>query len=368
MRSSLLLALATRAAGFHGFHPAPRRALTAALRSAGVPGDVGAATGVAQGKHMRAARGEGRRTHRNKYADKRSKEEPAAAAADPWERLVARGAEVEAANAARRKPARVASEDPTRVRSLARATREWDDVAALDPNEPRSLGFLEIGVVVSSHGVDGAVKVKSESDFASARLCTPGTRHLKSPLRAFPRPVALLSGKRQAPGTYIVTLEGVRDVDAAAALKGYTLFARAVEDAQQAEELLGDGEFLIDDLVGLAAVWNATDADAGGRAGHPVGVVAGVVSREEYATKAAVAHGHDLLELALGVAPGDGDEALEEAPRALVPFVPQLVPVVDVAAGLVRVQPPAGLLDLAVTPAKRVRLKGLLAPAGNRES
>jgi len=60
--------------------------------------------------------------------------------------------------------------------------------------------------------------------------------------------------------------------------------------------------------------------------GEPVGKVADVLH-----------HGQDLLVIA-----GDGDRSGAEI---LVPFVAQLVPEVDVAAGRLVIDPPPGLLD-----------------------
>ena len=105
-------------------------------------------------------------------------------------------------------------------------------------------------------------------------------------------------------------LEGVSDRDAAEALRGRWLFAEV--DAQQRPE--DAEEFYDHQLEGLQVMVD----------GRAVGLVSGVLHLP----------GQDLLEVA------DARQG-----RVLVPFVAEIVPEVDLAAGTLLVDPPEGMFD-----------------------
>ncbi|KAG8465754.1 hypothetical protein KFE25_005324 [Diacronema lutheri] len=133
----------------------------------------------------------------------------------------------------------------------------YPDAAAVDPTDPTTFGFCEIGRVVGAHGVRGDVKVQSDTDFATERLCTPGVRYLKVPTRRAPREVVVTSGvlartlKEGLGAIYIVRIEGVEDRDDADALRGCTLFTR---DGPAPASLARDrDEYLVREVVGRSA-------------------------------------------------------------------------------------------------------------------
>ncbi len=66
----------------------------------------------------------------------------------------------------------------------------------IDPYDPSTMGFTEIGYVLGSHGLRGELKVKCLSDFGELRLCRHGERFMRPPNRRWPRAVELLSGRR----------------------------------------------------------------------------------------------------------------------------------------------------------------------------
>src|SRR2546423_792166 len=113
-------------------------------------------------------------------------------------------------------------------------------------------------------------------------------------------------------GRLLLSFEGVHDRDAVEALRNTMLIVEA--DPEESPE--DPDEFYDHQLLGLAVEL----AD-----GTPLGEIA------------------DLLHL-----PGQDVLAVKrpQAPEVLIPFVKQFVPTVDVAAGRVVVDPPAGLLDL----------------------
>jgi 16S rRNA processing protein RimM len=122
-------------------------------------------------------------------------------------------------------------------------------------------------------------------------------------------------GARRHSGRWLVRFAEVSDRTAADAVRG-ALLTIDPADAGSAAEDSDDEAWWDAELIGLAVV---TIADA------RVGEVADIVHTP----------GGDLL----AVRTGEGDEVL-------VPFVAEIVPTVDVAGGLVVVDPPDGLLEL----------------------
>ena len=60
-----------------------------------------------------------------------------------------------------------------------RSKWEYPDAAQVDQRDPSTFGFTEIGVVVGAHGTRGELKVNSDSDFGTERLCKPGLTWLR---------------------------------------------------------------------------------------------------------------------------------------------------------------------------------------------
>jgi 16S rRNA processing protein RimM len=176
-------------------------------------------------------------------------------------------------------------------------------VARHDPSDEP----IACGRVRRAHGLRGEVVVDPWTDAPAERFAAGAT------LRTQPEtngPLTVESAYERQ-GRWIIAFEGVADRTAAEALRGTVLLVRrghrrAIEDPD---------EFYDTDLVGL------TVRD---RAGAVVGTVVEVV------------HG-----------PGGDSLAVENREREhLVPFVSAIVPSVDVAAGVVVIDPPEGLLEL----------------------
>lgn len=164
-----------------------------------------------------------------------------------------------------------------------------------------------VGRIGRPHGIRGEVTVEVRTDDPEGRLA-PG-----SSLRTDPPtvgPLTIVRGHVHG-GRLLLHFEGYDDRSAAERLRGVLLVA----DVDPAERPDDPDEFYDHQLVGLAV--RTVD-------GEPVGVL------------------HEMLHLpgqdVLAVRRPDGSEAL-------VPFVSELVPVVDLDAGEIVVDPPPGLLD-----------------------
>lgn len=161
-----------------------------------------------------------------------------------------------------------------------------------------------VGVIAGAHGVRGAVRVKSFTD-APESVAAYGPLFDESGERRFD--LRLVGSTK---GGVIAQLSGVSDRNAAEALRGQRLYV-----PRQALPETDEEEFYHADLIGMT-----------------VETVAGTVLGRVRAVQNYGAG--DLIEVER-----DGGHSVE------LPFTRTVVPVVDLAARRLVVDPPAGLLD-----------------------
>ncbi|MBF9129902.1 ribosome maturation factor RimM [Plantactinospora sp. S1510] len=189
--------------------------------------------------------------------------------------------------------------------------------------------LLIVGRIGRPHGIRGEVTVEVRTDDPDARFAVGAVLRTDPTAAPDPRtanapPVTDLGELVRVPerlvveavrwhqGHLLVSLEGVHDRDVAEALRGTLLWVDSAELLPPEDP----DEFNDHQLVGLAVV-------------TPSGETLGEVARIDHAPAS------DLLVL-----------RRPEGRTALIPFVKAIVPEVDLAAGRVIVDPPAGLLDL----------------------
>ncbi|MEQ8463261.1 ribosome maturation factor RimM [Coleofasciculus sp. E1-EBD-02] len=198
--------------------------------------------------------------------------------------------------------------------------------------------WLEIGIIVAPQGLKGELRVYPNSDFPE-RFEKSGQRWLKQSGDSQPQPVELLGG-RYVPGKgiYVVKLAGVDNREKAETLRGATL---VVPESDRPE--LGENEYHVLDVLDLEVFNQLT--------GEAVGIVVNVIPA-----------GNMLLEVKLHQQP-EPTPAKPEAPlpnriskqrkarkkpskpvTVLIPFVDEIVPVVDLENGRIEITPPQGLL------------------------
>ncbi|HVF21154.1 MAG TPA: ribosome maturation factor RimM [Mycobacteriales bacterium] len=165
---------------------------------------------------------------------------------------------------------------------------------------------LVVGRIGKAHGVKGEVSVDVRTDDPERRFVV-GERLSTDPDRGDLEIV----GVRAHHGRLLIAFRGVSDRNAAESLRGTLV----VVDSSTVGET-GPDEWWDHDLVGLRVELGD---------GAPLGEVTEVVHLP----------GNDLL----AIKRDDGREAL-------IPFVAEIVPIVDVRGGRVVVEPPEGLLDL----------------------
>jgi len=177
--------------------------------------------------------------------------------------------------------------------------------------------WIEIGRIVAPQGLKGELRLYPSSDFPE-RFLAPGQRWLQGPKDNCPRSVKLLKGRfLEGKGLYVLQLDGITNRDQAESLRNHSLLIPATERPRLAE-----GDFYVADLVGLTVILQAS--------GQPIGIVTDLYQA-----------GNDLLEITL-----TSETPNSKPQRVLVPFVDEIVPVVDLDQGVLEITPPAGLLDL----------------------
>jgi 16S rRNA processing protein RimM len=175
-------------------------------------------------------------------------------------------------------------------------------------NPSPSEQWLEIGRVVAAQGLQGEVRIYPDSDFPE-RFEQPGRRWLKYDSHSQPQPIQLLRGRFLASkGLYVVKFQDIDSREQAEALKGAILLVPASDRPH-----LKVGEFYLQDLVGLTAINQQNQT--------VIGKVIGII----YA-------GNTLLEIESGPL------------KYLVPFVEEIVPIVDLERQRIEIQPLPGLL------------------------
>lgn len=200
--------------------------------------------------------------------------------------------------------------------------------------------WIEIGTIVSPQGLKGEVKVKTDSDFPE-RFEQPGQRWLQLNENSQPQPIELLKGY-PIPGkdVYIVTLQGINDRTQAESLRGCKLLVTKSD-----RPLLDEDEYHVNDLMNLEVINQLN--------GENIGVVINIFSV-----------GNDLLEVKLHKQPEMKEEMQPDLSKVnriskikkikikkqkeitvLIPFVKDIVPIVNLEKGIIEINPPEGLLD-----------------------
>ena len=260
----------------------------------------------------------------------------------------------------------------------------FPDNRTIDPYDPSTYGYTELGTILGPHGVHGLLKISVVTDFPE-RLCVPGIRHLKAKNRRSPREIMLLEGRHRLKNEYLIKFEGISDRNEALKLRGSALYARQEERPED----IGEDEFLVTELVGLDVhlvtgygeednedesneeidnneEFEQNQSQDNGEmsiGGKFVGTVQGVVLAEEMCSTPGL--GQDLLEVVLPRGRHGSPSWKDE--MVLIPLVPSIVPTVDTERRIIYIDPPGGLLDLTYVREESMRIKGFLPETSSYE-
>ena len=175
--------------------------------------------------------------------------------------------------------------------------------------------WLIVGLITSCHGINGQVKVKSLSDFEE-RFLEPGMRWLQKENEP-PSEIELIYGFKQ-PGkeTFIVKLQGINTRNQAEQLKKLKILVKT----DKLPKLKKD-EFHLLELINLDVKTLENDE---------LKIIGKVINLEN--------EKNNLLFI----------ELLENQKKVLVPFVQEIVPLIDVKNNFLIINPPKGLLELYI--------------------
>ncbi|SDF36614.1 ribosome maturation factor RimM [Pseudonocardia oroxyli] len=177
---------------------------------------------------------------------------------------------------------------------------------------PAPAGDVLVGIVAKAHGLRGELAVEVRTDSPEVRFAAGSVLRARRP--GTPDRTLTVEGSRPHSGRLLVRFREAPDRTTAEELRGLQLLLPAAELPAPEDP----DEFHAHQLEGLRAEL----AD-----GTVIGTVREVV----------LGPGGDLLAV-----------AREGRPDALVPFVTEIVPIIDLPGGRVVVAPPEGLLDLDV--------------------
>ena len=173
--------------------------------------------------------------------------------------------------------------------------------------------WLVVGLITSCHGINGQVKVKSLSDFEE-RFLKKGIRWLQKENEP-PSKIKLISGFRQ-PGKeiFIVKFEGLNTRNDAEKLKKYKILVKADTLPKLQKE-----EIHLLELLNLEVKTLENDEL------KKIGKVINLENEK-----------NNLLVI----------ELFKNQKKVLIPFVKEIVPLVDIKNNFLIINPPNGLLDL----------------------
>ncbi len=173
--------------------------------------------------------------------------------------------------------------------------------------------WLIVGLITSCHGINGQVKVKSLSDFEE-RFLKPGIRWLQKENEP-PSEIKLTSGYKQ-PGkeTFIIKFAGRNTRNDAELLKNYKILVETNKLPKLKKE-----EFHLLELVNLKVKILENDE---------LKIIGKVLDLEN--------EKNNLLII----------ELFKNQKKVLIPFVKEIVPIVDIKNNFLIIDPPKGLLDL----------------------
>ena len=173
--------------------------------------------------------------------------------------------------------------------------------------------WLVVGLITSCHGIKGQLKVKSLTDFEE-RFLKPGMRWLQKENEP-PLEMKLCSGFKQ-PGraTFIISLEGINSRNDAEQLKKFKILVKTDNLPRLQKE-----EFHLLELINLQVKTLENEK---------LKIIGKVLDLEN--------EKNNLLVIQL----------FKNQKVVLIPFVEEIVPLVDIKNNFLIINPPKGLLEL----------------------
>ena len=173
--------------------------------------------------------------------------------------------------------------------------------------------WLVVGFITSCHGITGQVRVKSLSDFEE-RFLKPGMRWLQKENEP-PSKIELTSGyKKPGKENYIIKFQGINDRKQAEEIKRYKILVKTNELPELNKE-----EFHLLELINLQVKTLENEK---------LKIIGKVIDLEN--------EKNNLLVV----------ELFENQKKVFIPFVEEIVPLIDIKNKFLIINPPKGLLEL----------------------
>ena len=173
--------------------------------------------------------------------------------------------------------------------------------------------WLIVGLITSPQGIKGKIKIKSLSDFEE-RFTKPGSRWIQKK-DEIPRKIELIAGfKKPGKEYFIVSFREITNRSQAENLNGHKLLVKASEIPQ-----LNKDEFHLNELVNLKVKMLEK---------NKLNIIGKIINLEN--------EKNNLLVIQL----------FKNKKKVLIPFVKEIVSVVDIKNKFIIINPPPGLLEL----------------------
>jgi len=173
--------------------------------------------------------------------------------------------------------------------------------------------WLIVGLITSCHGINGQVKVKSLSDFEE-RFLKPGIRWLQKDSEPPSKKELTFGFKQPGKETFIIKFQGINTRNHAEQLKKYKILVKTDKLPHLKKE-----EFHLLELINLKVKTLEN---------NELKTIGKVIDLEN--------ERNNLLVVELS----------KNQKKVLIPFVKQIVPLVDLKNKFLIINPPKGLLDL----------------------
>lgn len=205
--------------------------------------------------------------------------------------------------------------------------------------------WIEIGKIVAPQGLKGDLRVYPSSDFPE-RFTEPGKRWLLSPGQLEPRSIELLRG-RYLPnkGLYVIELAGIENREQAERLRNSQLLIEKGDRPQLEED-----EFYVPDLIGLTVI-NQLNGETIGKVINIIFAGNDLLEIEKASKDTPIIS--ELIENKLSQKNNKSrrikNKKKTQSPQSkniLIPFVKEIVPVVNFEQNIIEITPPEGLIDL----------------------
>ncbi|WEV74927.1 ribosome maturation factor RimM [Bifidobacterium sp. ESL0798] len=208
-----------------------------------------------------------------------------------------------------------------------------------DPQQRELLRVCRIG---RAQGLKGEVNVRAFTDEPERRFATGSVLYTKDGEHTYS-----IAHSRTFKDRWILHLEGIDDRDASETLNGLELYVEADDPEEMAEE----DAWYPKDLIGLEArvTDNPTNGISAAKAGQIIGKVVDVIDGPAQSLLK-IRLTNPVIEQKDGnfiPAPSDGNNENNDAKiikTALVPFVDELVPDIDLDEQYLTLDPPVGLI------------------------